>query len=44
MRRARDTIRRHAMRGVRLALWLAVLPGGLAPAATPAATTFLRSF
>ena len=44
MRRASDTIRRHATRGLHLALWLACLPGGLALAATPAATTFLRSF
>ncbi len=42
MRHARDTIGRYARHGARLALWLALLPGGLALAAAPA--PFLRSF
>ena len=43
MSHVRDTTDRHPLR-LGLALWLAVLPGGLVLAATPATTTFLRSF
>lgn len=42
MSHVRDTTDRHPLR-LGLALWLAVLPGALALAATPAATTFLLS-